>query len=244
MTAADLVGKFTSELQQLRCLTRQMRSASFCEAWASMVEQHWPDRISYIEVPQSRPLRRQLEEALEELDRQLEDVALPVEGEAEAGTVYIASQFEVMAPRGILRGYLVPVHEVPVPLSVSHRVLALIAIADEVDMLDRHLDQGIHYHYVLKDGTHTTTMICWDNRWRNAAASKPSEAIRPIFHELHGRGAKTKKARPQLWSDRKRESIWAACSPDLQKWNIGEFRCASNGASSVWPLACTVTPRP
>ncbi|MDC9824831.1 hypothetical protein PRN20_13935 [Devosia sp. ZB163] len=242
MTTADLVGKLKSELEQIGRLARQSRLASFGAAWAGMAEQHWPDR-AHIEVPTARSLRQQLQETLDDLDRQLDEVDFPPEVPA-VEEVSIASQFEVLAPRDILRGYLVPVREVPVPLSVSHRVLALIAVADEVDKLDRHLEQGIHYHYVLKDGTHTTTMICWDNRWRKAAAPQISSAVRPIFHELHGRGAKTKKARPNLWSDGKRQSIWAACSPDLQKWNIGEFRCASNGASSVWPLACVVTPKP
>tara|TARA_B100000780_G_scaffold180089_1_gene126270 strand:- start:654 stop:917 length:264 start_codon:yes stop_codon:yes gene_type:complete len=87
-------------------------------------------------------------------------------------------------------------------------VFAFLSINGCKDLLDQHLHQGIHYHYALSDGTHTTTMICFDTRWTPNPQS--SQLVQPLIHEIHARGAKHKKAKPESWGDKKRKSIWDA----------------------------------
>lgn len=234
-------------LARLAKQAREARGASFQHAWASMAHEHWPEDDHQETGYEPRHWQRRLQRSVDELDAQLPD--FDYDGSDTMGDDpsdhAIGSEFEVMAPIPILRGFVVPVREVPILLKISARMLAFIDISGERDMLDRHMDQGIHYHYALADGTHTTTMICWDTRWTPGLSQKSASNIRPIFHELHGLGAKRKQARPELWGDSKRESIRKACAPDLDKWrDINAFRCASNKASPVWPTVSVLTPRP
>lgn len=236
-----LNGSLGWEVERLRQQIREARFASFNYAWTAMAQEYWPEQAQFRELPPAGWWRIRLQKQIDEIEQQqLEPSASKA---MKTHTGQMGTEFQVLAPRKILRGYLVPIREVPIPLTVSARMLALIEIAGESHKLDRHLDQGIHYHYTLANGTHTSTMICWDKRWLCPPNAKPPATLRPIFHELHGRGSKTKKARPELWSDRKRESIWDACARDLQTWKISEFRCASDNAAAVWPPNAFLTPR-
>lgn len=232
---------------RLRKLTGDIRRASFERGWTMMEREHWPKRDDGERPFQRTTLKERLVEAVEEIDALLPDDAIDEEiiGEFEDGDWSIGTEFEVLAPRNILRGFLVPIREVPTRVLVTMKVFAFLTINGSKDLLDRHLDQGIHYHYALSDKTHTTTMICWDTRWiRPPRLPKVPPAAHPLFHELHAQGAKHATARPNRWGDEKRKSIWAACLPDLSRWRINEFRCASNGSSPVWPLGVALTPRP
>ena len=233
------------DLVRLRQQLSEAREASFRHAWIVMAREHWQEEGSQ-DLFENRSRQERLQRSLDELESRLPDFEYDRDIIPEDGILRLAigSEFEVQAPREILRGFVVPVREVPIVVEITSRMLAFINIAGEKDMLDRHLDQGIHYHYALANRTHTTTMICWDTRWKRDTSQKPSNDVRPIFHELHGLGAKQKHARPDLWGRAKRESIWNACEPDLRTWpDIKAFRCASNNASPVWPTNSVLTPK-
>ncbi|WP_192365050.1 hypothetical protein [Mesorhizobium mediterraneum] len=185
----------------------------------------------------------ELVDAIEEFDAALPEMEIDedVSREFDEGDWSLGSELEVLAPRDILRGFLVPIRNAATGVPVTLKVFAFLTINDCKDILDRHLHQGIHYPYALADNTHTTTMVCWDTRWR--PGPKHRNQIPSLFHELHGKGAKFASARPGRWGDEKRKSIRDACAPDLLKWPIGEFRCASDRSSPVWPRGASLTPR-
>lgn len=61
----------------------------------------------------------------------------------------LGTELEVFAARKIVRGYLIPVQEVPTRVRVSLPVFAFLTIRGDKDLLHRDNDQfGIHYHYV------------------------------------------------------------------------------------------------
>jgi hypothetical protein len=237
----DFDGALTQDLEHLLQRLGRYRLASFDRAWAIMAQEHFPEqdlvRPRHVDIS-----RESLQVAIDNLEHRLSELDLDLTSVDKQAEGTLAGEFEVFAPIRVLRGYVVPIRGVPIPLKISARLMAFISIAGDKDVLDRHLDQGIHYHYALANGTHTTTMICWDSRWNYDLAKQPPAVTRPLFHELHGKGAKRKKARPELWGGKKRETIWKACSPDLCKWPIDEFRCASNKATAVWPINARLTP--
>ncbi|WP_377294540.1 hypothetical protein [Rhizobium sp. SG2393] len=116
----------------------------------------------------------------------------------EAGEPWLlGTDLRVFTTRKILRGYLIPVQEVPTRVRISLRVFAFLTIDGDKDLLDRDSDQfGIHYHYVLARKQRTTTMICWDTKWESVdRTGLKGLKLRPIVHELHGEGKYTKAAR-------------------------------------------------
>lgn len=230
-------------LSHIRFRVRALQRASLKRGWLALERGDWTHPLEHMNEPEDRPWDQKLTALVYELDAVLPDLAVD-EGTLrgfESDDWSIGSEFQVLAPRKILRGFVVPVRHVPIRVPISLKVFAFIMIDDD-SFLDRHLFQGIHYHYCLADKRHTTTMVCWDTRW-TADAGRPRE-VRAIFHELHAEGAKSVRARPERWSDEKRESIREACAPDLQRYRIEEFRCASNDSSPVWPKTATLTPRP
>jgi len=242
----DIQSAAAWDLVRLRQQVREVREASFRRAWEVMAREHWPEEATRQYPFEAPSWRERLQRSIDDMEAGLRD--FDRDGEVLLGgdrvDRWIGSEFEVLAPRAILRGFVVPVREVPIVLNITARMLAFIEIAGEKDMLDRHLDQGIHYHYALANRKHTTTMICWDTRWTRDPSQKPPRDIRPLFHELHGLGTKQKHARPDLWGDAKRQSIREACEPDLKTWpDIKAFRCASNKASPVWPTNSVLTPK-
>jgi len=183
--------------------------------------------------------RENLGATLAELDGRIPDAILERHAARKIGHGKFQAGWEVetLSPIKILRGHLVPIRDVPSPIVLTQKVIAFITINGSDDLLDRHLHQGIHYHYALRNRVHTTTLICWDTRWKAVA----KKAKRPLFHEMHATGAKSKTARPLEWGDKKRQSIWDACHNDIGSRDISEFRCASDRAESVWPRNVTVT---
>jgi hypothetical protein len=210
--------------------------------WLAMERGEWSGPLEQINVPSDHRWDRELVTLIHELDAILPDLPISQEvlREFESGDWSIGSEFQILAPRKILRGFVLPVRQVPISLPISLKVFALITIDDD-SFLDRHLFQGIHYHYCLADKRHTTTMVCWDTRW-TSDPGRPGD-MRAIFHELHAEGAKSVRARPERWSDEKRRSVRDACASDLQRYRIDEFRCASNDSLPVWPKSAVLTPR-
>jgi hypothetical protein len=144
--------------------------------------------------------------------------------------------------RRIHAGFLRPMVRLTVIRSVPGPVVALLrSIGGDRDFLkgERHSGVGWHYHYLDWRKRRSNVILCWDTR-----APGTARRLRPLFHEKHGEGGKHFSARPDLWGSTKRESIHDACAPDLARWPLEEFRCASNDASPVWPDDAVVMIRP
>ncbi|MGO8245780.1 hypothetical protein [Rhizobium johnstonii] len=229
-------------LSQIRSRVRMLQRSSLERAWLAVEPGDWPRPLERVNEPKDRPWDLELAALAYELDAVLPD--LPIDDETlrefKSGDWSIGSQFQVLAPLKILRGFVLPIRQVPIRVPVSLKVFAFITIDDD-SFLDRHLFQGIHYHYCLADKRHTTTMVCWDTRWTPDPV-RPKD-VRAIFHELHAEGAKSVRARPERWNDEKRKSIREACASDLKRYRIEEFRCASDDSSPVWPKTAKLTPR-
>lgn len=151
----------------------------------------------------------------------------------------------VLTPRAIHGGFLQPALTVPVVVPASDRVVAyLITLPGEDDYLLReHKGTLWHYHYLNSDEVRSDVILCWDTRQRVDEKVRPRK-VRAIFQEKHGEGKSTFRARPDLWGDRKKQTMHQAAYGDLSRWDIAEFRCASNRAGPVWPLGAVLTPKP
>lgn len=233
---ADMTLDAMMKLAEIRRLVRDLYIRSYECARVAMEQEDgshwqndWPKRST-------NSLIRRLVDVVDELDSGLQSLTIDdeIKHEFKLGGWTLGRECEFLAPKKVLRGFLNPIRDVPANVPLTLKVFAFLSINGCKDLLDRHLHQGIHYHYALSDGTHTTTMICFDTR--RAPISRNGQLVQPLFHELHARGAKNKKARPERWREEKRESIWDACKPDLARWPIQDFRSASYGASPVWPL--------
>lgn len=152
---------------------------------------------------------------------------------------------EQTMPRQIYNGFLRPRCVSPWVENVPEIVVQfLITLPGGKDHLDRehHGPVGWHYHYLDMKQRRSDVILCWDTRWPGAKAFSPS-APRPLFFESHSVRTAKFTARPERWSDKKRESMYDACTPDLQKWSLPEFRCAANTAEAVWPRGSNLTAR-
>jgi hypothetical protein len=142
----------------------------------------------------------------------------------------VGSMLHRKAIRDIHLGYLEPVLRVPLLKHVPALVVAfLITIHKDKHLLkrERHDQMGWHYHYLDHKKTRSDVVICWDTKIPYNQGTP-----HPLFQEKHGQGF---KARPDLWGTTKCQSMHSACSPDLNKWPICQFRCKSKNAWSVWP---------
>lgn len=100
---------------------------------------------------------------------------------------------------------------------------------------------GIHYHYCNWRGARTDVILSWDTRW--TASDSKAEMRRPLFWEFHAERNAKGAARPGQWQTEKRQSVHAACTKDLRRWPIAEFRSAGDDSASVWPAGAILTPR-
>jgi hypothetical protein len=157
---------------------------------------------------------------------------------------------EQRAPiRQIHRGYLEPIRRFAVLERVPDLVVAFLARIpgwDDYVKRENHPGVGWHYHYLPDPGRRSDVLLAWDIRWQAPTvlpANRPPPR-RPFFGEKHGEGKADVHAKPWLWGDKKKESMYRVCAPDLEKWKIHEFRCASNYAELVWPPGAVLTPMP
>ena len=233
----------------MKGLIHEQRANSFELVWQRMGRERARHRdegdVDWQGVDQL-PLQR-FAETIAELDSLLPEV--PVDDRFvrafTQGHWSIGGGIQTLTPREVLRGFIVPVKEVPSGVAVTLKVFALLTVEGHDDLLDRHLHGGIHYHYVLRNRTYTKTLLCWDTRWSPTDLGNDPTGLknRPLFNELHAEGKNRGNARPGWWGDEKRRSIRNACESDLARWPIREFRCASNGATPVWPIGAVLTPR-
>lgn len=161
------------------------------------------------------------------------------------GNQWTLGHIEKEAPlRKIHHGHLLPVKKFPILEDVSDRAIAFLTkISGWSDYVKRenHPGVGWHYHYLSAAKKRSDVLLAWDTRWQPPLGADP---LRPFFGEKHAEGKADFSARPWLWGDKKKASMYAVCQGDLEKWAIGEFRCASQDAEAVWPTGTLVTPIP
>lgn len=202
-----------------------------------------------IEAPTIGPVRDHATRLVNELERALQEENWRPDGKFDttqfAGS-WTLGWVEQRAPaRKIHRGYLQPVRNFPIVERVPKLVLAFLTkIPGWNDYVKRenHPGVGWHYHYLLDPRTRSDALLAWDTRWQRPSGS-PS-ALHPLFGEKHGEGKADAHAKPWLWGDKKKKSMYEVCVRDLVKWKINEFRCASAHADPVWPTTGSVTPMP
>lgn len=112
----------------------------------------------------------------------------------------------------------------------------ILKIGGERDYLEAENHNLRHYHYCNWRGKRTDVILTFDVE---NIQNKPI----PLFWEKHGEGKSHGQAKANAWKQRKRQSIYAAVSPDLAKIPRTPFRRPSNGAGNVWPLGVDVSPR-
>jgi hypothetical protein len=142
--------------------------------------------------------------------------------------------------RPIHLGFLEPMLRIPITEPLSECVVAfLLEIPGDKDLLKReHHDHfGWHYHYLDRKERRSNTILCWDTRAKPCGAHLQL----PIFCETHAEGTKDFTAKPEQWGSPKRESMHKACSSDLTKWPLNEFKTPGRKAAPVWPLNAVLT---
>ncbi|TIR48039.1 MAG: hypothetical protein E5X53_31305 [Mesorhizobium sp.] len=149
--------------------------------------------------------------------------------------------------RIIARGFMEPVRRTPLVKRLPEQVvLYLIGIPGGRDFLEREQHGfGWHYHYLDARHRRSDIILCWDTRWKPPADPnnvRDQDRIRPLFQETHAEGSRDFPARPELWRDPKKESMYEACQPDLKR-HISEFKCAADKAGIIWPPGKSLTPR-
>jgi hypothetical protein len=149
--------------------------------------------------------------------------------------------------REILRGSLVPTRKVPILRRIPDDVaLYLITIDEGESYLDReNHNLGWHYHYLDWRKDRSNVILSWDTRWKAPDPQTNPPTLRGLFVEPHGEKTNADFiARPDLWGPKKRFSMHEACRPDLPRWPIDEFKCASNNSDVVYPPGARLTPHP
>ncbi|MCQ4632731.1 hypothetical protein GB927_022000 [Shinella sp. CPCC 100929] len=187
-------------------------------------------------------IAKELDNALKENNWQptrLPSVAL------DAGAWSLGSVDQRASARKIHRGYLEPVRRFTILEGVPDLVVAFLARIpgwDDFVKRENHPGVGWHYHYLVDRTKRSDALLAWDTRWQSPP-DKPSTR-HPLFGEKHGEGKADVHAKPWLWGAKKKQSMYELCSPDLKRWPIHEFRCASSHADPVWPTTGSVTPMP
>ena len=195
------------------------------------------DWVPLPEIVERHRSQSEIEEILSEIERLLSDRgSLPAgDGAGSYGRSYVRTP-----ARKIVRGYLEPVHVVPIVASAPPRALAFLTTIDglkaQVDF-ERHGPVGWHYHYCDRNGRRSDTILSWDIHFER------EKQHRPLFWEFHSDSEPKFYARPDQWGNVKRESVYATCCSDLNR-EILEFRHPSDNASPVWPIGATLTQNP
>lgn len=187
----------------------------------------------------------ELSEALSQTDWEpdLSDIPQAERDRWTFGEAVIFRGFE----REILRGSLLPTRKIPILRGIQDNIaLFLIAIDDGESYLEReNHNMGWHYHYQNWRKDRSNVILSWDTRWEVPNPPTKPPTLRGLFVEPHGEKTNADFiARPALWGSKKRLSMYEACAPDLRRWAIGEFKCASNNSDVVYPPSGRLTPHP
>lgn len=130
----------------------------------------------------------------------------------------------------ILRGTVEVQRSLPVGGGISTKLaLFLISISNVRRTLDRDSGQwGYHYHYCKLNGERSDLVLCFAEN----LANRPT---RTLYWERHSEKNARFRAKPNMWQDRKRVSIYDACSANAGSKPLSEFRKPKMTACPVWP---------
>lgn len=116
------------------------------------------------------------------------------------------------------------------------RLVVAIPGMDDVLIREQHDVFGWHYHYCDQRQRRSDIIMSFDRKRAVKSASGNSQQS-PLCWEPHAINKAKFNARPQRWRDRKRESIYVACAPDLGISPALTFKPPSKEAEDVWPIA-------
>jgi hypothetical protein len=221
----------------------QVRSFPLTEAEERVLAQEFGARHRY-SVPAEKMLA-DLKEALLEADWNADT---PVGQDAQPDRWTFGTAMTLRAPsRQIHAGFLDPIRRIPILTRVPEKVvLYLITVGRGEDYLQNEAHSGVgwHYHYLDWRKNRSDVVLCWDTRWKDPVPQTVPLSRRGLFVEKHAEKGKPFRAKPWLWGDRKRETMYEICSADLAKRRIDEYRCAANKAELVYPPGAMLTPHP
>jgi hypothetical protein len=124
---------------------------------------------------------------------------------------------------------------IPPPSIPLLRLVIKMPDADELLIREKHDVFGWHYHYCDHKRRRSDVLMAFD-RSRLCQESPPSgKQIVPLCWEPHAINKAKFQAKPWLWGDRKRRSIYQACEPDLSVTPALTYKPPSKEAQDVWP---------
>lgn len=136
---------------------------------------------------------------------------------------------------GTVERYLVYPASPPLTAELLRLVVAIPEM-DDVLIREQHDVFGWHYHYCDQRQRRSDIIMSFDRKRAVKSASANSQQS-PLCWEPHAINKAKFSARPQRWGDRKRESIYTACAPDLGIRPPLMFKPPSKEAEDVWPIA-------
>jgi len=90
-----------------------------------------------------------------------------------------------------------------------------IAGTDDLLVREQHDIFGWHYHYCDHQKRRSDVLMSFDRMRLEPGKAMLMQKFVPLCWELPGVNKAQFKAKPWNWKDRKRESVYAACIPDL-----------------------------
>lgn len=194
----------------------------------------------------------QAEEMLADLRQALADSHwkpdAPADHDGERDRWTFGTAMTLRAPmREIHAGFLAPIRRIPMLTRVPEQVvLYLITVDRGEDYLENETHSGVgwHYHYLDWRKDRSDVILCWDTRWEEPDPQSDPPSRRGLFVEKHAEKGKPFRAKPWLWGDRKRKTMYEVCSADLAERHIDQYRCAANKAEPVYPSGAVLTPHP
>lgn len=135
---------------------------------------------------------------------------------------------------GVVDRYLVYPASPPLSAPLLRLVMAIPGM-DDVLIREQHDVFGWHYHYCDQGKRRSDVLMSFD---RKHSENSPRASVKPLAlcWEPHAVNKARFKAKPWLWGDRKRETIYTACAPDLAIVPALKFKPPSQEAEDVWPL--------
>jgi hypothetical protein len=88
---------------------------------------------------------------------------------------------------------------------------------------ENHSNFGIHYHYLDSNKKRSDTVLCFENNssW-------------PLLAEKHAEKSAHFSARPQAWSQNRRQAVYDVLNTEKEKFEPDKFRLPSKGSTLVW----------
>lgn len=133
-----------------------------------------------------------------------------------------------------LRGELEPVRRVVVAPGLPDGVVILfLSIPRLRDLLEReNHGWGYHYHYLDSKSRRSDTLLTFEHELRTL---QDGQQVRVLTWERHSEKGHF-AARAARWGDKKRESVYAACTDDSAKRALSDYKLPAKDAEAVWPI--------